>query len=548
MLKPERLLDGSTQNRSIPLIGALASPAILMTVIWLGTLLAIAIGPIDYPGQPSAAALTLVMLGLSIFLLSYRGGKLVFDRWFVPQAPTPRLSGRVLNNVTMAAALFGIVGIALVALDRTMLSGVSNSNYAELLRCAPMLVDTVIIKRTPLLYGGYALFSFGFVSVVLFLLKGEEIRGWAAALAQLSIVSPVGYALLYSGRMPILFVLVLVAMTMMVRLAQGRTPLPRGHYLVLKIVIAAGLFTVYSSAVWTNRKSFCVQMTPLIAELQQEKNQRDAAAAGAPGAPSEPSASGAPSASGEPTGSGEPSEPSRPKAAATVSATELNKRMAEAQAVPSSAPDASSTDAILATMLEAWSVKPRSYVTSAIESGYLSARGAMIGLGTYFYLTHGVRTVDLVWRARDKFSPQLGLYEIGVLSPLMRIFFPGSDRVAIMEAQQREALIYGYYPSAWAAAFIDFGLVGAIVYVVIWGGVAGWSAAGSRHSRLMTPLLLLVFALASVVLSPVQGPLGMSNSALVLVSMLVTGLALDFSGQARVPQDEGKVGASAPGT
>lgn len=513
------------QQRLILVVGALASPAILMTVIWFGALLAVAVGPINYPGQPSAAVVTVVALGLAIFLLFYQGGKLVFDRWFMRHVGSPRLSARLLNNITMAASLFGIVGIALIALDRTVLSGVSNSGYAELLRCAPGLVDTIAIKRTPLLYSGYAMFSFGFVSVIVFLLKGEEIRGRAAALAQLSIVSAVGYALLYSGRMPILFVLVLIAMAMLVRLTQGRTLLPRGHYLLLKTFIVVGLFAVYSSAIWTTRQSFCTRMSPLINELQQEKNRRDAAAAG-------PAAS---------------EEAPRSKPAASVTAAELNKRIAEALAIPP--PSVSSTDAVLARMLEAWNVKPRGYVTSAIESSRVSAHEAIIGLSTYFYLTHGVRTVDIVWKARDKFTPHWGVYEVGVLSPLLRIVFPASDQVAVLEAEQRAALIYGFFPSAWAAAFIDFGLVGAVVYIAIWGAVAGWSAAGSRHSDLMTPALLLVFVLASILLSPVQGPLGMANSALVLMSMLATGLMLDLVKlQARVSEDAGKLEVDRPTT
>ncbi|MDH6261644.1 hypothetical protein [Bradyrhizobium sp. BR13661] len=515
------------QQRRIPLLGFLASPAILITVIWLGALLAVAVGPIDYPGQPSAAVVTLVAFGLAIFLLSYHGGKLAFDRWFARRKASSPLSARTLNYVTSAVSLFGIVGIALVALDRTLLSGVSNGSYAELLRCAPGLVDTVAIKRTPLLYGGYAIFSFGFVSVVLFLLKGEEIRGWAAALAQLSIVCPVGYALLYSGRMPILFILVLVAMAMLVRLAQGRTLLPRGHYLLLKTGIIVALFAVYSSAIWTTRQSFCIRMSPLITELQQEKDRRDTVAAE--------------------QGPAAPADTPRPKPGALISADQLNKRVAEAQALPPPASSPSSTEAVLAMMLEAWNVKPRGYVTSALESRHLSAREAMIGLSTYFYLTHGVRTVDIVWKARDKFTPHWGVYEVGVLSPLLRIFFPASDHVAAMEAEQRTVLIYGFFPSAWAAAFIDFGLVGAMIYVAIWGAVAGWSAAGSRLSGLMTPPLLLVFVLASILLSPVQGPLGMANSALVLMSMLAIGLMLDLAKlRARAPEDVGKLEADRP--
>ena len=42
------------------------------------------------------------------------------------------------------------------------------------------------------------------------------------------------------------------------------------------------------------------------------------------------------------------------------------------------------------------------------------------------------------------------------------------------------------------------------------------------------PALLLTFILASILLSPVQGPLGIANSALVLASMAIVGIAIDL--------------------
>ena len=518
-------------QRLIQLAGGLSSPAILIVLIWCAALLSVAVGPIDYRGQPSIVVLTVVGLGVALFLLGYWGGRVFFVRYFSRQVQVPALSRRMLNRIVIAVSLFGIVGIALVALDRTMLSGVSNSAYSELLRCAPGLVDAISIKRTPLLYAGYAMFSFGFVSVVLFLLKGEEVSGWAAALAQLSIVSPVGYAVIYSGRMPILFALVLVVVAMLIRLAQGRPALPRGHYLVVKTVVVIGLFAIYSSAIWTSWQNFCIQMSPLIIELQEEKMQREQTQREVP-----PAVASGP-----------------PETSEKITATDLNKRIdkqiAEAGGAPPPEQKPSSADAILATRLEAWNVKPRGYVASAIESGRLSARGAMIGLSTYFYLTHGVRTIDIAWHARDKFTPKWGVYEIGVLSPLLRVFFPHNQQVEAMEAELRAASIYGFFPSVWAAAFIDFGFVGAIIYVLIWGVVAGWSAAGSKHSDLMTPLLLLVFVLASILLSVVQGPLGMANSALVLVSLVVTGFTLDFARlRSGSPEDAGELQVNSSAT
>jgi hypothetical protein len=90
-----------------------------------------------------------------------------------------------------------------------------------------------------------------------------------------SIVSPVGYALLYSGRMPILFILVLIVSVMLVRISQGRPTLPRGHYLLLKMALIVLLFAIYSSAIWSRRSNFCAQMSGVIQELQERKTERD---------------------------------------------------------------------------------------------------------------------------------------------------------------------------------------------------------------------------------------------------------------------------------
>lgn len=261
-------------QQMIRLAGTLASPTILIVVVWCGTLAGVTIGPIDYPKQPSAVVLAVVVIGIFLFVLACRAGGWCFDNWFKRLARIPAASARTLNRVTLATSLLGIAGIALIVLDRTTFSGVGNSGYSELLRCAPGLVNSISIKRTPLLYLGYVTFSFGFASVVLFLLKGEEVGGWAAALAQLSVLSPIGYALLYSGRMPILFVLVLMVSAALVRMSRGQLPLPAGHHLILKIAIAIGMFAIYSSSVWLSRQNFCNQVSGLVHELQQEKEER----------------------------------------------------------------------------------------------------------------------------------------------------------------------------------------------------------------------------------------------------------------------------------
>jgi hypothetical protein len=185
----------------------------------------------------------------------------------------------------------------------------------------------------------------------------------------------------------------------------------------------------------------------------------------------------------------------------------------------------------LGIMSEAWHTSPRAYLLAVMKAGWISPRTAQAIVGTYFYATHGVRNIDIVWRERDKLPPSWGVYEIGVLSPIMKIFFPGSGQPASTIAAQKAAGIYGFYPTVWAAAYLDFGMIGAVIYVLVWGGVAGWSAFGARNSELTTPALLLTFILTSIPLSLIQGPLGASNSALVLVSIIIVGLAADLGGK-----------------
>ena len=589
----------------------LSSPAILIVAVWCATLIGVAVGPIDYPLQPSAPVLLLVATGISLFILAHQGGAWCFRFWLQRRPNLSAPPRRTLNVAVAATSLAGLAGIGLIALDRALLSGVSNGGYAEFLRCAPALVDFIEIKRTPLLYLGYFAFSFGFASLILFLLRGEEISGWAAVLAQLSILSPIGYALLYSGRMPILLVIVLIAAAVLVRIGQGRRALPPGRHLLIKMIVVFVLFAAYSSAMWSSRQNFCTQMSGLIRELQERMQARDLERAPAPilpaqrdqstpnirqpnpvesppskpnvlnqpelnnapdrGSPSDrgstPDGGSTPDRNSSPDQNNRPDQmiggnqppaavlqesgPTRPPGSEdSISGTDLSKMLDAKKASPGGGSREHSSDvgALLAVMQEAWHVRPREYVLSAIETGRLSPDAATGLLSTYFYLTHGIRVLDLTWHARAQLAPLWGVYEVGVLSPILRVFFPANQILSSMNAQLRSAEIYGFFPTVWAAAYIDFGAAGAVIYILIWGFAAGWSGFGARHSALAMPAMLLTFILASVLLSPVQGPLGIANSAMVLISMLITGIAIDFESLragSRQPRREAESGTPA---
>jgi hypothetical protein len=154
-------------------------------------------------------------------------------------------------------------------------------------------------------------------------------------------------------------------------------------------------------------------------------------------------------------------------------------------------------------------------------------------LSSSFYLGHSAYILDRVWRTRTQFSAHWGIYEIGIISPILRVFFPQSHQLLSMKTELKAANVFGFFPSVWGAAYIDFGGAGGVIYILTWGFIAGLAAYGSKHSFLTTPPLLLTFILASIFLSFADGPLGIANSMLVLASMLIVGIAVDWGSLGR---------------
>jgi hypothetical protein len=465
----------------------LVCPTVLAVLLWVGLSLALLFGPIAYPDQPALQVLAIITTGLLVFGSGHWVGTMLAPGGDFAKASSPFPTDRELRVAIVLASGLGILGIGLIALDRLFFSGVANDIYAPLLRCAPELIEFVAVTRTPLIYFGYATFSLAYGAFALFLLRAEEIRGWPALVAQLAIISPVIYALLYSGRMPILLLIAITVSTLLIRVYQGRRLIPNGHFLIPKLLILTAVFVVYSNNVWASRRDYCERIKPAVEKLRTEMY------AG--------------------------------KERRRIDATIWNGRPFSQTAIQSE--DEQWTRLVL-VLEQNWGVYPRAYLNQAVDSQLISVPAAESLISNYFYLTHGMATLQRIWDGRDKLEPFWGIYEVGVLSPLIRIFAPEAAILNRMNEGLQETGLYGFFPSVWGAALLDFGVVGGAGYIFLWGLVGGWAFAGSRQSRLVTPPLMLAFTLATVLLSSVQGPLGLANSALVAVSFLLLGSVLDL--------------------
>ena len=130
-------------------------------------------------------------------------------------------------------------------------------------------------------------------------------------------------------------------------------------------------------------------------------------------------------------------------------------------------------DQFSAIMREAWHVQPRGYVVLVVDFDFLSEKATQGILSNYFYLTHSVRILDMIWHARDDLTPLWGVYEVGILSPILRIFFPHNQLITSMNTQLRSTQIYGLTPRPGALPISTSGSRG--LYFTLYYGVS-WEA------------------------------------------------------------------------
>lgn len=183
-----------------------------------------------------------------------------------------------------------------------------------------------------------------------------------------------------------------------------------------------------------------------------------------------------------------------------------------------------STEAFLAHADDTWGVTP---------SRSLEALAAMLGapnlvqsvMSSIFYFTGALAITERIL-AMDGPLWLLGGYHIDLAAALYRAIPGGNEFLARGYDILLDADVYGYFAGAWGALYIDFGIPGSIIAVVLWGVLAGRSHRALRRSPQGDDAALYAFWIYSVFISFVSPPTGFSNSALTLFWFLVFHIAM----------------------
>ncbi|HHF7346220.1 TPA: hypothetical protein ACPSKB_002655 [Legionella feeleii] len=429
-------------------------PSYFLYLIWLILLVVFYIQPIEYLKPVGFGVWGFILGGLLVFTLGEQSA-----RFFpVRQEAAVAVSTQHLNRVVLFSSLLGLLGILCLTYDKLVLSGLDYSHGLAFIRelRVQQLDKGVDVHRSFWLYLGYPFFSFSYPALMLLVINAAEIKPSVARFAQLSASSPIIYALLYGGRMPIFILFFLLLTCCFIRKFHGKTFFPREHALLAKLLMLGICFALYSNHV--------------LVERRQNSNQ-----------------------------------------------TSYN-------------------DFMNFVVQESWGAAPKQWITTLIEDDIVSKDTAMTLMTNSMYLTNGVVSLSKIIDNHKKYTPYWGTYQVGILSPLLRVFYANNTVLSTMKENMVDTNIYGFYTTAWGAWFLDFGLIGAILFIAVWGYVSGTSAKYARDPARLGSQLILAYCYTSIVVSIFNGPLGVSNSFLIFVSLVVVAVMLRGIGVKPVAQ------------
>jgi hypothetical protein len=147
-------------------------------------------------------------------------------------------------------------------------------------------------------------------------------------------------------------------------------------------------------------------------------------------------------------------------------------------------------------------------------------------LNTY-YFSHELPMLDRTLAAQPPIGPYYGAYQFYLASAFVERVLPSISADAIMIPQLKAANVYGWFSSAWGGMYLDFGVVGALLGVLL----CGWLSGRVYRSALVdgTPggRLLMCYVVAGILATPILSIFTISISLPILVSLAITAALLD---------------------
>lgn len=173
------------------------------------------------------------------------------------------------------------------------------------------------------------------------------------------------------------------------------------------------------------------------------------------------------------------------------------------------------------TLTSSWGMRPRPWMDELVANEWISGETAMNISSSAHYYGHSFVSLDRIREYSEELRPFGGFFQIGILSPISRLVAPEWEHVDDMRQQLRSADLLGFYVTALGASYLDFGLIGAALVLSLWGMLCGWCYRMAAVSGSLGAQLFLCAVVCSILISPMNSPVGMSNSFLILAGLWI---------------------------
>jgi oligosaccharide repeat unit polymerase len=156
----------------------------------------------------------------------------------------------------------------------------------------------------------------------------------------------------------------------------------------------------------------------------------------------------------------------------------------------------------------------------------LSERMALHTVLYTYYVSHELPILDRTVAYDGPLGPYYGAYQFYLAAAFVERVVPAWNIDAVMIPQLKAANVYGWFSTAWGGMYLDFGLVGALIAVLICGWLAGHVYRSALSARTDGGRLLMCYVLAGIIATPILSIFTISISLPILVSLVITAYAL----------------------
>ncbi|HEV8537168.1 MAG TPA: hypothetical protein VGR87_15800 [Candidatus Limnocylindria bacterium] len=159
-----------------------------------------------------------------------------------------------------------------------------------------------------------------------------------------------------------------------------------------------------------------------------------------------------------------------------------------------------------------------------VEGEQLSQQLLMHGVLYTYYFSHELPILERTLQYEHRVGPYYGAYQFYLLAAFVERVVPAWNVDVVMIPQLKAANVYGWFSTAWGGMYLDFGLLGALVGALLSGWLAGRVYRRALVDHTDGARLLMCYAVAGIIATPILSIFTISISLPILFSLLITSL------------------------